>query len=92
MSRRLPVVRRPVTQTHAIKQREDDRRTDAPALVTTERRAGILGASPNGDSARFYPDDPTAFTTAGLQGAHLQVDRQTATFTLAPEQIVLRES
>jgi len=26
----------------------------------------IVGASPDGDSVRFYPDNPTAFTTAGI--------------------------
>lgn len=27
----------------------------------------IIGASPDGDSVRFYPDDPAAFTKAGLR-------------------------
>jgi endonuclease YncB( thermonuclease family) len=27
----------------------------------------IVGASPDGDSVRFYPDDPTAFATAGIR-------------------------
>src|SRR4051812_27221756 len=41
----------------------------------------ILGASPDGDSVRFYPDDPGAFAAAGLQvrtnaagGAQLRLD------------------
>jgi endonuclease YncB( thermonuclease family) len=41
----------------------------------------VVGASPDGDSVRFYPDDPDAFTTAGLRvrvnsrgGAQLRLD------------------
>jgi endonuclease YncB( thermonuclease family) len=41
----------------------------------------IVGASPDGDSVRFYPDDPDAFTKAGLAaklnaqgGAQLRMD------------------
>jgi endonuclease YncB( thermonuclease family) len=41
----------------------------------------IVGASPDGDSIRFYPDDPAAFTAAGLHvktnalgGAQLRLD------------------
>jgi len=41
----------------------------------------VVGASPDGDSVRFYPDSPTAFTDAGLKvkvnaagGAQLRLD------------------
>jgi hypothetical protein len=41
----------------------------------------IVGASPDGDSVRFYPDDPNSFTAAGLHvrtnasgGAQLRLD------------------
>jgi len=41
----------------------------------------VVGASPDGDSVRFYPDSPTAFTDAGLTvkvnaggGAQLRLD------------------
>jgi endonuclease YncB( thermonuclease family) len=41
----------------------------------------IVGASPDGDSVRFYPDDPHAFAAAGIQarvnsrgGAQLRLD------------------
>ncbi|HJQ48040.1 MAG TPA: hypothetical protein VJ870_17230 [Amycolatopsis sp.] len=41
----------------------------------------IVGASPDGDSVRFYPDDPMAFSKAGMRvrlnsrgGAQLRLD------------------
>jgi hypothetical protein len=41
----------------------------------------VIGASPDGDSVRFYPDDRTAFSRAGLAvrlnaggGAQLRLD------------------
>lgn len=35
-------------------------------MVLISGRYRIVGASPDGDSVRFYPDDPTAFATAGI--------------------------
>lgn len=41
----------------------------------------VIGSAPDGDSVRFYPDDPHAFSTSGLRvrtnssgGAHLRLD------------------
>lgn len=51
------------------------------ALTMIKGRFRVVGASPDGDSVRFYPDDPTAFARAGIKvrlnahgGAQLRLD------------------
>jgi endonuclease YncB( thermonuclease family) len=50
-------------------------------LIAIPGHFRLIGASPDGDSVRFYPDSPTAFTDAGLTvkvnatgGAQLRLD------------------
>ncbi len=50
-------------------------------LIAIPGKYRLIGASPDGDSVRFYPDVPTAFADAGLQvrtnatgGAQLRLD------------------
>lgn len=50
-------------------------------LIAIPGKYRLIGASPDGDSVRFYPDVPTAFTDAGLTvkvnaggGAQLRLD------------------
>jgi endonuclease YncB( thermonuclease family) len=50
-------------------------------LIAIPGHYRLIGASPDGDSVRFYPDSPTAFTDAGLAvkvnatgGAQLRLD------------------
>ena len=51
------------------------------ALTMIKGRFRVLGASPDGDSVRFYADDPTAYTRANIKvrlngqgGAQLRLD------------------
>src|SRR6185437_7698322 len=50
-------------------------------LIAIPGHYRLIGASPDGDSVRFYPDSPTAFADAGLAvkvnatgGAQLRLD------------------
>jgi endonuclease YncB( thermonuclease family) len=36
-------------------------------LTVIKGRFRVAGAAPDGDSARFYPEDPDAFAKAGLR-------------------------